>query len=125
MKFEHVRTKAARWLVVSALLLTPAVLMADATNETPISSINLYGGSSLTPGALVVISPAQPANLQGCSYTGGAYVWISFSSSTAPTGRDIYASVLAALIAGQQVAFVTSGCDPTGAYPQVTTVTIY
>jgi hypothetical protein len=118
MYFDNIRNKTGLHLAAAALLLTCGIAVAGGTTGQVPASISIYMGTN-TPGALVLISPAQPSGLTGCTDTTGNYVFINFTSTVSPTGRDLYASVLAAMLAGQAVSFGTSGCDPTGYYPQV------
>lgn len=93
------------------------------TDSVTIARATVFKGTSTYPGMLVTISPAYPS-LDGCSNTAGQYVFIDFSSQTAPTGRDLYAAVLGAMLAGHTVKFGTIGCTSDGAYPLVTAVSV-
>ncbi len=114
MSFEH----KLSWLVSVALgiigITVPASSFAD-TNSVTIVRTTIYMGSTYT-GALITISPAYPG-LGGCLNSAGQYVFIDFSAQTAPSGRDLYASVLAAFLAGRTVSFGTTGCSSDGWYP--------
>jgi hypothetical protein len=117
--------KMMKWLggvVVVGCAVTSSVALAD-TNAVTIETATIYMGSSY-PGALVKISPAYPAGLGGCSYTTGNYVFIDFAAQVTPSGRDLYASVVAAFMAGHQVAFGTSGCSSDGAYPRASAINL-
>lgn len=103
------------WLSSSS----PAI--AD-TNSVTITGATIYKGTTY-PGMLVSISPAYPG-LDGCSNAAGQYVFIDFSNQTAPTGRDLYAAVLGAMLAGHTVRFGTVGCSSDGAYAMVTSVSV-
>jgi hypothetical protein len=124
MQFDNIRKRSALFLASTALLLMCGIAVAGSTTSQVPPSLNIYMGSSGTTGVIVLISPAQPTTLTGCTDTAGNYVFINFASTTAPTGRDLYATVLAALLASQPISFATSGCDPTGTYPQVSGLTI-
>ncbi len=102
-------------LVVGSAGTSPVALAN--TNAVTVEMTTVYMGSTY-PGALVKISPAYPAGLGGCSYTTGDYVFIDFAAQVTPSGRDLYASVVAAFMAGRQVSFGTSGCSSDGAYPR-------
>jgi hypothetical protein len=83
-----------------------------------ITNITLYTGASGTQAALVTFTPAT-ANLAGCSFAAGNVAWIDFSSSVAPTGNSLYATVLSAYVSGQTIGFGFSGCVDAGVYPLV------
>jgi hypothetical protein len=109
-------------VIGSALLLGLSWLVADAnTNSVTIVRPSVYMGTAypgVYQGVLVQISPAYPG-LEGCSNAAGQYVFIDFSPQTSPNGRDLYAAVLAAFLAGHTVSFGTHGCTSDGAIPVV------
>jgi len=105
--------------ILGALLASASI--AD-TNSVTVVRTAIYMGSTY-PGMLVSISPAYPG-LDGCSNTAGQYVFIDFAAQTVPSGRDLYASVLAAYLSGHTVAFGTQGCSSDGSYPVVVAVAI-
>jgi hypothetical protein len=125
MHCNDFQSRVVQYLAGSALLLMCGIAVAGSTTSQIPTTVAIYAGSSGTTGVLVTISPPQPSTLTGCTDTSGNYVFINFSSTVLPTGRDLYASVLAAMFAGQAVAFGTSGCDPNGTYPQAYAVNIY
>jgi hypothetical protein len=118
MYFGNLSKTIVQLAAAAATLLMPALVLAGTATNQITTNINIYMGSSGTTGVLVAISPR-------CTDTAGDYVFINFSSTVLPTGRDLYATVLAAMLASQPVAFGTSGCDPTGYYPQVYGVNLY
>jgi hypothetical protein len=73
------------------------------------------GGST---GAYIDITPAHPG-LEGCSNTSGNELWIEFSTQTTPNGKDLYATVLAAYLAGRTITFGVSGCGFGGEFPVI------
>jgi hypothetical protein len=125
MYFSNLQNKLNHYLTGCALILMCGIATAGSTTSQVPTTVAIYAGTSGTTGVLVTISPAQPSTLTGCTDTSGNYVFINFASTVLPTGRDLYASVLAAMFAGQAVSFGTSGCDPTGTYPQAYGVNIY
>jgi hypothetical protein len=88
-----------------------------------ITNIVLYTGASGTQAALVTFTPAT-ANLAGCSFAAGNVAWIDFSSTIAPTGTSLYATVLSAYLSGQTIGFGFSGCVDAGVYPLVNQIAI-
>jgi len=65
-----------------------------------------------------VITPAWPG-AEGCSNSSGNQVWIDFSGAAQPDGRSLYATVLAAYLAGHTLGFGVTGCGAGGQYPLV------
>jgi hypothetical protein len=59
----------------------------------------------------ITFSPAIPG-LEGCSYTAGDQVGIDWSTNA--NNKSIYATALAAYLAGQKVGFGVSGCHAGG-----------
>jgi hypothetical protein len=111
------------FVIGSALLLVLSWSVAEAdTNSVTIVRPSIFMGTHY-PGLLVQISPAYPG-LEGCSNAAGQYVFVDFSIQTAPNGRDLYAAVLAAFLAGHTVSFGTHACTTDGAYPIVTAVSV-
>jgi hypothetical protein len=105
-------------VIGSTVLFALLWSVADAgTNSVTVVRPSVYMGTTY-PGVLVQISPAYPG-LEGCSNTAGQFVFIDFSTQTAPNGRDLYAAVLAAFLAGHTVSFGTRGCTSDGSYPVV------
>jgi len=115
---------------ILAGLLMLAQVPAHAT--TQIGSVTVIGASIYmgnvgggATGAYIDITPAQPAGVEGCSgYAGGATLWIDFSAQTAPDGKTLYATVMAAFLAGRSVSFGVSGCGYNGQMPQIYRVDI-
>jgi len=99
------------------------VVAATAFTPASITNVAIYSGSSGGTGAYVVFSPGIP-NLEGCSNAAGNQVWIDFTSTSEPTGKSLYATVLAAWFAGHTVAFEVNGCVDGGLLPLVYQVSI-
>lgn len=118
--------KGTTLLFASALLsLAPALGWAyGTTNTVTITTLTIYMAANTT-GALVKFTPANPSGLTGCTYTTGDYVFIDFSATGNPNGRDLYASLLAATMAGKQVDIGTLGCGDGGYYPLAYGVNVY
>ena len=118
-KRRRIATAAA-----TALALAATVAGAAGTPYVTVYKVTIYQASSgAGTGALVMFSPAAPSALTGCSYTTGDTVWIDFSASGDPTGRDLYAALLAASVAGKQVTLGVLGCSGSASgapgYPMV------
>ena len=116
---KSARLSASILGILGALLGSAS--FADTGSVTVVRT-SIYMGSTY-PGMLVTISPAYPG-LDGCSNTPGQYLFINFAAQTVPSGRDLYASVLAGYLAGHTIAFGTLGCSSDGSYPVVVAVNI-
>lgn len=104
-------------------LALPANVFAD-TSIAPqaIAYVNIYAGT-VAQGAVIQFSPAQP-NVEGCPSAPGNLVWIDFSSPTQPDGKVLYATVLAAVMAGKTPIFSVRGCGNNGQIPLVYSVQV-
>lgn len=100
---------------ILALAPIPGSTTSGVQNVT-VTQLSIYMGSTAT-GAYVKFSPATPG-LEGCSYAVGDNAWIDFAAQVVPSGRDIYASVLAAHLAGRPIGIGVNGCNASG-YPIV------
>ncbi len=98
-------------LGLGTLAVAPTAALAN-TNTVTITMTTVYMGSTRT-GALIQISPAYPG-MNGCTYATGDQIFIDFAAQVTPGGRDLYATVLAAYLAGRQVSFGTQGCTSEG-----------
>jgi hypothetical protein len=94
-------------------------------NSVTMSLVTLYqGGQASPPGALIKVSPVAPSDTEGCTYSGQGYVWIDWSGTIQPDGKAIYASLLAAHLAGKTVGIGVNGCSTNG-YPLVYGINVY
>ncbi|MBS0579094.1 MAG: hypothetical protein JSR36_07505 [Proteobacteria bacterium] len=82
------------------------------------------GGRGGSPGALIFFTPTTPADTEGCTTSGSGYAWIDWSSTVQPDGKAVYATVLAASMAGKKVNISVSGCANSGYYPFVSQITV-
>lgn len=89
-------------------------------------SIYQAGQSSAPGGVLITFSTASAtgADNEGCTYSGKGYAWIDWSSTALPDGKALYASVLAAYLAGKQIGIGLNGCSSSG-YPVVYGVNVW
>ena len=85
------------WLVWS-----PAHASTQIAVGTTITS---YG--SYATGAYITFTPAIPG-LESCSYANGNEVWIDFTTAD---GKTMYATFMAAVLAGRAIGFGVSGCS--------------
>ncbi len=110
---------ASRLLLIISAVLTPTVASA-ATQVTgvTITNVSIYMGNSGAQGAYVLFSPAAPG-LEGCSNPSGNEIWIDFAAQTSPDGKALYATVLAAYLAGRSMTFGVSGCALSGQVPLI------
>jgi len=89
-----------------------------------ITRLTIYMAAAYT-GAVITFTPATSSVNNSCSYTGNDDVWIDFSASGNPNGRDLYATALAAFTAGQQINVTTSGCaGPSISVPNITSLSV-
>ena len=112
--------------LVALVFCSTATAPAQARTTVPpmtITKVGIYSGASGAEGAYVYISPGIPG-LEGCSNSAGNEVWIDFSSTVEPTGKSLYATVMAGWLAGYTVAFEVSGCVAAGQVPLVYNVEI-
>jgi len=107
MKKNAIRTLLR---ALAAAVLAGYTLIAAATTQIAPDRTILQIGSYADLG-YIVFSPAVP-NLEGCSYTTGDQVAVDWSTN--PNNKSIYATALAAYLAGQKVGFGVSGCYSTG-----------
>lgn len=98
-------------------------LAAAATQVSGVTivTVGIYTPSGGTQGAYVTFSPANPG-LEGCTYNLGNELWID---ATQAEGKALYASVLAASLAGRTVTFGVSGCANSGQVPLVYRVDVW
>lgn len=113
------RTPLASLLLGLALALTATNASASTQiiNVT-VTTVTIYKGDSGSQAAEIYFSPAVPG-AEGCSYAPGNIVWIDFQSAMQPDGKSLYATVLAAFLAGRTVNFGVAGCADSGLLPNV------
>ena len=117
---HDVRSIAISAAILLALMLKPFPVVANTgVVGVTIQSISIYSGAIGTTGAEVIISPALPNGTEGCALTPANTLYIDFSSTVQPAGKSLYATVLAALLAGKQMTFGISGCAINGEVPLV------
>jgi hypothetical protein len=93
--------------------------MSSAAMSPKVTRVSIYdGGTSGSQGAVITFAPGI-AGLEGCTNTAGNVVWIESSSATQPDGKTLYASVLAASLAGKVVTFGVQGCADANQLPLV------
>ena len=93
--------------VAAAIIAGYAIVAAATTQVSPdrtITAIGAYGNVGY-----VSFTPAVP-NLEGCPYSAGNQVVIDWTAD--PNAKVMYATALAAHLAGQKVGFGVSGCYP-------------
>jgi hypothetical protein len=94
----------------AAIIAAYAVVASASSQIYSDRTITLVG--SYANAAYVMFTPAVP-NLEGCPYTAGDEVVIDWG--TDPNAKAMYATVLAAYMAGRKVGFGVSGCYQGGA----------
>ena len=100
------------WSAIALGMIAVGTVQASAQFAlgTTITSYGVYAS-----GAYINFSPAQPG-LEGCIYATGNELWIDFAQ---PEGKSLYATFLAAVLAGKPVGFGVSGCGDAGQLPLV------
>ena len=110
--------------VAAMALLMPTVGWTGSAGPVTITRLTIYMAAAYT-GAVITFTPATSSVNNSCSYTGNDDVWIDFSASGNPNGRDLYATALAAFTAGQQINVTTSGCaGPSISVPNITSLSV-
>jgi len=110
--------------VAAVALLMPTLGWSGSTGTVTITRLSIYMTGPST-GAIITFTPAASSVNNSCSYTGNDDVWIDFSGSGNPNGRDLYATALAAFMAGQQIEVTTTGCaGPSNSVPSITSLSI-
>jgi hypothetical protein len=122
MNSETLKTISAAF--ASAIAVTLPINASADTVVAPqaIVWVNVYAGTA-AQGANIQFSPAQP-KVEGCPYAPGNILWIDFSSPTQPDGKVLYATVLAAVMAGKTPIFGVRGCGDNGQLPLVYSVQV-
>lgn len=113
-------------ILASLALLFPAPGFCwSGYNSVTIVLLTVYqGGQASPPGVLVQVSPVNPADTEGCTYSRQGYVWVDWSGTIQPDGKAVYAALLAAQVAGKVVGLGVNGCSSLG-YPLLYGVNVY
>lgn len=96
--------------VAAAIIAGYAIVAAASTQidaDRTITTMGAYGGAGY-----IIFTPAVP-NLEGCQYSAGDQVMIDWTAD--PNAKAMYATALAAHLAGQKVGFGVNGCHANGA----------
>jgi hypothetical protein len=105
-RFRWNATSPPRVRVVAAMLaLAGVTTLAWASSQFAMGT-TITGYGTYATGAYITFAPAQPG-LEGCTYAAGNQLWIDM---TTPDGKTLYATFLAAMLAGKAVGFGVSGC---------------
>ena len=104
-----------RTRLVIGLGLLVVASTASATTTWLLGSTVVTGYSVYTTGASIFVTPLNPG-AEGCTYAPGGNIWIDFAQ---PEGKTLYATFLAAMLAGKSLGFATSGCGASGQVPLV------
>jgi hypothetical protein len=107
-KIQSVKIRLSVLAITTSLLPTLGAAWSGY-NRVTILDLTTYQAPA-TAGISVKFSPATP-NLEGCSYTTGDYAWID---TTQADGKAVYASILAAYLAGRSVDIGVHGCASNG-----------
>ena len=115
--------KTVSFLLSGLLILVPTLCSAaDGVDGVTVVLATVYMGSTAS-GAYVKFSPAK-SGFGGCTYSTGDLAWIDFTAPVTPNGRDVYATALAAYLAGHTIGIGVNGCS-SGGYPLVTGINVY
>jgi hypothetical protein len=120
-----VKTIRRSTLGVGAIaLVVPTLGWTGTAGPVTITRLTIYMAAEHT-GAIITISPATSSVNNSCSYTGNDAVWIDFSAPGSPSGRDLYATALAAYTTGQQITVATVGCaGPSNSVPSISSLSM-
>ena len=112
--------------VIAIGVLAPCTAMAwGGYNNVTLRLLTLYqAGRGANPGALIELPAPFPSDNEGCTQSNKGYAWIDFTSATQPDGKALYASVLAAHLAGRPLGIGTNGCSVDG-FPVVYGINVY
>jgi hypothetical protein len=101
--------------LLAILIVLPQFAMAwSGFNNVNIVSLTIYqNGKASPPGGLLQFSGGTGSDNEGCTNSGKGYAWIDWGSGT-PDGSTLYATVLAAEMAGKQVGIGLNGCNSVG-----------
>lgn len=97
----------ASWAIAAS---APVFAYGGTTGWGPLTMVSIYRGT-VRSGALIKPS-ATFGNGDGCSSP--ADLLIDFSTTEAPDGKALYATALAAHLAGKSVSIGTLGCSSEG-----------
>jgi len=95
--------------MATAIVAGYAIVAAASTQidvDRTITSMGAYGGAGY-----IYFTPAVP-NLEGCAHSAGDLIMIDWTAD--PNAKVMYATALAAHLAGQRVGFGVSGCHSNG-----------
>lgn len=120
------KIKVAAVCAVSLAMLAPSAALAwSGYSQVLLKAVTVYqSGRGANPGALIELPTPFPSDTEGCAHSGQGYAWIDFSTSGQPDGKEVYASVLAAHLAGRSIGIGLNGCNSEG-YPLVYGVNVY
>jgi hypothetical protein len=123
MRIEKIIRRSTLGVAAMALLM-PTLGWTGSAGPVTITRLTIYMAVAYT-GAIITFTPATSSLNNSCSYAGNDDVWIDFSASGNPNGRDLYATALAAFTAGQQINVTTSGCaGPSSSVPNITSLSV-
>lgn len=120
---RHVMRILAFQLLAIGAASMPALAATTYGSVTAVKLLVFQASSGANPGSLIMFSPAIPDS-EGCVKSGQGYAWIDWTSTLQPDGKSLYATVLAAAMAGKQLDLVVGGCSQ-GYYPLVYQVVVY
>jgi hypothetical protein len=109
--------------IVGVSLPVPVWAGSTYSKVTVTRLLVFQASSGSNPGSLILFTPAT-ADSEGCTKSGQGYAWIDWTSTLLPDGRSLYATVLAASLAGKQLDIVVGGCSQ-GYYPLVYQIVMY
>jgi hypothetical protein len=114
MRFEVKRARVA--IILAWGLFAGTAVASSQVGGVTINQLSIYSRPTGNDGVVVYFSPGIP-NLEGCTNTAGNALYIDFSYTTQPDGKALYASLLAAELAGKAVTFGVSGCGASNQFP--------
>ena len=104
-----------RLAIAAGLFAGPQFSAAwSGASSITLSALTVYqSGKASPPGVVIQFSPVG-TDTEGCSHSNQGYAWIDYSTTGEPDGKAIYATALAAQIAGKSVGFGLNGCSSNG-----------
>jgi hypothetical protein len=122
--------RAARCLagvvfVIVAGVMSRAGWAASSYNSVTVTHFNIFQASSgAAPGVVIFFTPAI-SDSEGCTKSGQGYAYIDWTSTLQPDGKALYATALAAALAGKRMDIVVGGCSQGNYYPLVYQIVVY
>jgi len=93
-------------IILASSLLSGVAMASSQVSGVTVTQLSMYSSPTGNDGVVVYFSP-------------GNALYIDFSYTTQPDGKALYASLLAAELAGKAVTFGVSGCGTSNQFPTI------